>query len=171
VSAYTTSAHLTADEILFVAAGCRTVRLPSIHLIVVTGTHAPNDDEPRDWPFTPGELLVVNIGADGDSFPELLGDRDIGQWDTRAVRYFTTDVRQATALAELVRGGAERGMWEWDGNRWYRASDQTASIDALNSAGSDPDAAFIGDTDGDNRWGLDIRYPGQYHWPTRGKEA
>jgi hypothetical protein len=157
------SQHLTADEILYVAAGCRTVDLQSLSLVVVTGAHAPAPTEPHDWPFTPGEILIVQHGRDATR--ELLGTRDTEQWDTRALSYITSDVEQAIALAGLVRGGAERGMWEWDGKRWYRSRDQAASIERLNSIGGDPAMVFVGDTDAGNTWGMDVCYPGKYAWP------
>jgi hypothetical protein len=168
---YTTSAHLTADEILFAAAGCSIIQLRSISLVVVTGTHTPDKVEPQTWPFTPGELLVVNLGVidlelEGDAIPELFGTRDVSQWDTRTLHYFTTDMRRAMALAELVRGGAERGMWQWAGDHWFRSPDQAVSMEQLNSAGGDPDAAFVGDTDGENTWGRDILWPAAFTWPT-----
>lgn len=163
MSAYTVSQHLTSDEVLYLAVGCRTVDLQSLSLIVVTGAHVPAPTEPQDWPFTPGEILIVQHSRDATR--ELLGTRDTEQWDTRTLSYFTSDVEQAMALAELVRGGAERGMWEWDGDRWYRSRNQAASIEELNSIGGDPSMVFVGDTNAVNTWGMDVYYPGKYAWP------
>jgi hypothetical protein len=159
VTTYTTSPHLTADEILYIAAGRRTIDLDRTSLLVVTGTHTPAAGEPQQWPFTPGEILIITGGT------ELLGTRSIEPWDTRTLSYWTSDVRSALSLSDLIRSGAGRGMWEWDGDRWYRSIDQVASMEALNSAGSDPTAVFIGDTDGSNTWGMDVAYPGRYVWP------
>lgn len=163
----TVSGHLTADEVLYVLAGCRTVDLARLSLLVVTGAHTPAADEPRPWPYTPGEIVVVDRGRDGTS--EIVSGRDAEAWYTGAV-YMTKSLREAVALSALVRAGAGRGMYEWDGRVWFRPPDQSAAMHCWNSLG-DESGAFVGDTDGENTHGRDITYPGKYTWPSTDGKA
>jgi hypothetical protein len=157
----TTHAHLTADEVLYALAGCRTVDLSMLSLQVITGTHTPATDEPARWPYIAGEILVVDHRRDS---AELLGTRNTGDWDTGAIHQ-TTDLREAVALSALVRGGAERGVYTWDGTAWRRPADQVEAMRQRYSIGCEF-GALVGDSDGENTHLRDIAYPGRYTWPT-----
>ena len=161
---YTSSPHLTAEQLLWVAAGQQTIELDRVSLGVVTGTHSPAPDEPQQWLFTVGEILILHTGSDGES-RELLGSRSVDLWDTEALSYRTWSTDQAVALSALVRGGAQRGVWEWVVDHWDRSRDQPAAREALSSSGGEPGVAFVGDTDADNTWGMDLAHPGTYQWP------
>ena len=160
----TESRYLSPGEILWVLAGRQTVVLDDIDLAVITGTHQPGPDEPADWPFTPGEILV--LGSNGK---ELVGGRRLEPWNTSAV-WHTNRLHQAVALSDLITAGATRGMYEWDGALWYRSRDQAAGHRQWCSILSEF-GAFIGDTDSINTYGYDIAWPGTYTWPTPTEEA
>jgi hypothetical protein len=159
----TTRPGLSADEILYLLAGQRTVHLGQVSLLITTGTHTPAPGEPTPWPYTPGEIVVIDYTKNG---AELLGDRDDDAWHTSA-RYTTSDLEEAIALSELVRSGAERGIYQWDGRVWFLCPDQQEAHHLWCSVGNDG-GVFIGDTDGENTYGRDIAYPGSYSWPTAG---
>jgi hypothetical protein len=154
----TISPHLTADEVLYVLAGRETVQLGNLSLSVVTGDHAPAPNEP-DWPYTAGEIIVTQY-IHPEGFRELISRRSIEAWHT-SVFYRTEDLQEAVALSSLVAAGAERGMYQWDGSVWYRSADQQEAHERWCSVG-DEYAAFVGDTNAANTYGMDISYPDKY---------
>lgn len=160
----TTRPGLSADEILYLLAGQRTVHLGQLSLLVITGTHAPAPNEPIPWPYSPGEIVVIDYTKD---HAEFLGDRNDEAWDTSA-RYTTSNLTEAIALSELVKTGAERGIYQWDGHVWFLCPDQREAHQHWCSVGSGDGGVFIGDTDGENTYGRDISWPGSYSWSSAG---
>jgi hypothetical protein len=155
---YTIPWGTTADQVLYVLNGCSTVALSSVRWIVITGIHTPAEGEPA-WPFTPGEMLVE---CEERVFPH---GPSLDAWDTCAYSR-PGGLEKSRALAEFIKAGAGRGVYQWDGERWYRPADQVDAMACLNSVGDGEGLVFVGDTDAVNRWGMDIRYPGSYTWPT-----
>lgn len=155
---YTITRHPTPEEILYTLNGCRTIDLTCMKWVVITGTHTPAEEEPA-WPFAPGQILVT---LNGHVFPD---GPDLNAWHTSA-RVVVRDVEEAKTLAELVRTGVDRGVYAWDGDRWYRPQDQQQAMSEYAGIGDDEGFAFVGDTDAANTWGRDIRYPSHYAWPT-----
>lgn len=134
--ALTSSNTMTAEEALFIAAGCRTVDLDSLHIWVIVGEYRPDPDdgcEPafdgRDWPFELGEVLLVESHRDvsGRGYTEFGGKgRDISYWHDRALDCVSwrSDLGKAWALSQQVKAGAPAGIYEWMDGRWQRPSDQ-----------------------------------------------
>jgi hypothetical protein len=165
---------MSPEEVLYAAAGFRTVDLVGISMFVVTGTHTPGPEEPQEWPFTPGEIVLVDMNKPGATSrtdtPEMFGDRDLYRWHTSVLHYCTTDITQARKLQALVASGAARGVYRWDPvtRGWFGARDQVEAMHRLCSTGGEGEEVFVGDTDHHNTWGEDIAYPGnpKYAWPT-----
>lgn len=119
---------VTAEEILYVLNGCKTVPLGRMGFLVVTGTYTPHRLEPQDWPFTPGEILPIEH-APSDTPREFLGrERDpYTDWeDAGWCTYQDDDFEAALLVAELVASDRPRGYYEWtdDGLSYFADQDQ-----------------------------------------------
>jgi hypothetical protein len=140
---YATHSGTTAEEILYVLGGMQTVHLDRIGFCVITGTYIPHRLEPQDWPFTPGEIIVIDHSRDGSR--EFLGARnlDYNVWeDVRWVTYFGA-LGSCLTIADKVRSDSPRGYYAWTADGLSYAADQEA---AYHEWAGDPDAyIYIGD--------------------------
>jgi hypothetical protein len=147
--ALVSSNTMTAEEALFVAAGCRTVNLDRLSIWVIVGEYKPDPDdgcEPafdpgREWPFELGEILLVESRRDdsGYGYTEFGGKgRDLAYWGDRADDCFSWrgDFDMAWTLSAQVKSGIPAGIYEWMDDRWQRPSDQDH---AYHSWCSDPE--------------------------------
>ncbi|MEV4783948.1 hypothetical protein AB0K53_00590 [Streptomyces tuirus] len=119
---------VTAEEILYVLNGRRTVPLDRMGFLVVTGTYTPHRLEPQDWPFTPGEIIPVQHHKDGPR--EFLGrNRDpYTEWeDANWCTYQCDDLDAALQISELVTSDRPRGVYDWTDDGLSYMSDQEAA--------------------------------------------
>lgn len=147
---YSTHHGTTAEEVLYVLNGLRTVHLDQIKFCVITGAYTPHRLEPQDWPFTPGEIIVVDHR--GDVRREFLGARSFGDevWeDFNWVTYFGS-LKRCLAVADKVRSDSPRGYYAWTPAGLSYAVDQE---EAYHVWAGEPDAyIYIGDHVGRGRW-------------------
>jgi hypothetical protein len=141
--ALVTSNTLTATEALFLAAGCRTVSLDSLHIWVIVADYTPDmaegvwiseGQEPHNpdavWPFELGEILLVQTSRTVTT--EFCGKgRDVEYWHRFANRCMSWrgDLDLAWALSQQVKAGMPAGIYEWMDGRWQRPSDQDYAYD------------------------------------------
>ena len=149
-----TSNTLTATEALFIAAGCRTVNLDSLSILVVVAEYTPDmaenvwlseGDVPPGpdavWPFELGEILLVRTTR--EDMTEFCGKgRDLEYWNKFADRCTSHrgDLGTAWALSQQVKAGMPAGIYEFMDGRWQRPSDQDYAYD---SWCSDPDSWLV----------------------------
>lgn len=141
--ALATSNTMTAAEALFIAAGCRTVNLDSLHIWVIVADYTPDmtkdmwlneGEEPPGpdavWPFKLGEMMVVQTSREGST--EFCGKgRDLEYWQRFADRCMSRrgDLDTAWALSQQVKAGMPAGIYEFMDGRWQRPSDQDYAYD------------------------------------------
>lgn len=143
---------VTADEVLYVLAGCETVLLNRISFVVITGVYAPRRLEPQEWRFTPGEILAISsqtVAGQLDTTGEIITGRDpFTSWeDSQWCVYYAPHLDAALAVAELVRSGRPRGYYGWTADGLSYAGDQAAAERRWCSTGGE-DPVRIGDFTG-----------------------
>ncbi|MFE7072613.1 hypothetical protein ACFU96_21280 [Streptomyces sp. NPDC057620] len=116
---------VSAEEALYVLNGRQAVPLNRLGFLVITGTYTPHWSEPRKWPYTPGDVLVVHHGPDGTH--EFLGqDRGLDtRWeDMHWCTHQDNHLRTALDVAALVASDRPRGFYEWTADGLTYCADQ-----------------------------------------------
>lgn len=147
-----------AEEVLYVLNGNDTVPLHVLAFCVITGTYTPHQMEPQDWPFTAGEMLVVDRK---DDVSEFLGKGRLLDGDTKTCGktysetywedaqwcyYIDDSFDVCQDLADLVLSDRPRGYYTYGPDGWSYMSDQERAHEMWCS---DPDSiARIGDFTG-----------------------
>ncbi|MEU3613557.1 hypothetical protein ABZ725_14735 [Streptomyces sp. NPDC006872] len=119
---------VTAEEILYVLNGRQTVPLNRLGFLAITGTYTPHRLEPQDWPFTPGEIVVVLHGPEGTR--EFLGrGRDpYTAWeDAGWCTYECSSFQAALDVSALVTSDRPRGYYDWTDDGLAYMGDQDAA--------------------------------------------
>lgn len=122
---FVTHQGVAAEEVLYVLNKQQTVHLGGMSLCVITGIYTPHRLEPQNWPFTPGEILVLDYTQDG--YKEFLGaGRDIheGWEDSNWVTHCADSLEDCLALADKVRSDSPRGYYVYTDDGWSFAADQ-----------------------------------------------
>ncbi|MFK0159053.1 hypothetical protein ACIQVK_44165 [Streptomyces sp. NPDC090493] len=150
---------VTAAEALYVLNGRQAVPLHRLAFLVITGTYTPHEREPQPWPFTPGDVLVVEHTPDGTREFLGLGRDPFTDWpDAHWCTHQDDDLRSALAVAELVASDRPRGYYEWTADGLTYCADQ-ADAEELWCSRHDGSVVRVAD------------HTGRCHWLELGSEA
>ncbi|MDH6629392.1 hypothetical protein M2271_007228 [Streptomyces sp. LBL] len=152
---------VSALEALYVLNERETVPLSRLGFLVITGTYTPHWSEPRRWPFTPGEVLVVHHTPDGTH--EFLGQgRDLldTRWeDMHWCTHRDDNLGSALGVAALVASDRPRGYYEWTADGLTYCADQAVG-EELWCSRQDGSVVRVADHAGRRPWRLELSSEG-----------